>query len=97
MHTLSGRQARYLRALGHHLKPVVTVGKNEVDEAVRLEVDRQLAVHELIKVKILDNCLLDRREVAPLLAEAADAAVAQVLGRVILLYRPAEEPRIQLP
>ncbi|HEX9777768.1 MAG TPA: ribosome assembly RNA-binding protein YhbY [Geopsychrobacteraceae bacterium] len=97
MKTLRGKQARYLRGLGHHLKPVVMVGKDEVNEAVIAATEEALAVHELIKVKLQEGCLSDRKQVAEELAAATDAAVAQVMGGTILLYRPGEEPKITLP
>jgi RNA-binding protein len=94
---LSGKQKRFLRALGHGLKPVITVGKGEVNEALTRETADALASHELVKVKILESCLMDRHEVAEELAAACEAEVAQVLGRTILLYRQAREPKIELP
>lgn len=94
---LSGKQNRYLRGLGHHLKPIVFVGKEEVNEAVIQATDEALQAHELIKVKLQDGCLSDRKDVATDLAAATGAAVAQVLGKSILLYRPAVEPKINLP
>ncbi len=94
---LSGKQKRFLRALGHPLKPVVTVGKGEVNEALVKETDDALASHELIKVKILESCLLDRFEVAEELAAACQADVAQVIGRTLLLYKKGKELKIELP
>jgi RNA-binding protein len=94
---LSGKQKRYLRGLGHALKPVIMVGKGEITEALVKETVDALASHELIKVKILESCLSGRNEVAADLAAASDSEVAQILGRTILLYRRAEEPKIELP
>ena len=94
---LTGKQARHLRALGHHLQPVVMIGKNELDPRVIEELDKQLSAHELVKIRILDSCLTDRRELAPMLAAATGAGVAQIVGRTLLLYRPAETPVIKLP
>jgi len=94
---LTGKQNRYLRGLGHHLKPVVFVGKEEVNDAVIRAVEESLEAHELIKVKLQDGCLTDRKEVAEELAAATGAAIAQILGKIILLYRPAKEPAISLP
>ncbi len=94
---LTGKQKRFLRALGHSLKPVVNVGKSEVSEALIKETTIALDAHELIKVKLLDSCIMDRNEVAVLLAEGCTADVAQVLGRTILLYRQAKEPKLELP
>jgi RNA-binding protein len=94
---LTGKQKRYLRGLGHSLKPVVLVGKAEVTEALVGETTEALSFHELIKVKVLESCMIDKREVAETLAEQCEAEVAQILGRTILLYRKAKEPKIELP
>jgi len=94
---LKGKQVRFLRGLGHHLKPVVMIGKDEISDKLLEAVQEALAAHELIKVKIQEGCLLDRREVAEILAEKTSAAVVQILGRTILLYHPAEERKIELP
>ena len=95
--SLSGKQVRFLRGLGHHLKPVVMIGKEELSEAVIAAADEALQKHELIKVKLQEGCLTDRAEVADALAEATGACVAQVLGRSILLFRESPERVITLP
>lgn len=97
MKKLSGKQARYLRGLGHHLKPVVMIGKEEVNEAVIAATEEALTAHELIKVKLQEGCLSDRKEVAEELAETTGSVIAQILGGTILLYREGKEPEIKLP
>lgn len=94
---LTGKQKRFLRALGHNLKPVIQIGKKELDEGLLAETEAALAHHELIKVKLLESCLLDRREASDELAAACGAEVAQLLGRTFLLYRLAEQPKLALP
>jgi len=94
---LTGKQKRFLRGLGHNLKPVITVGKGEINDAIIKETGEALAAHELIKVKILESCMLDRDEVAQALATACSAEVAQILGRTLLIYRAAAEPKLELP
>lgn len=94
---LSGKQKRFLRGLGHSLKPVIMIGKNEINDTVISETDTALATHELIKVRVLESCATDRHEVADSLAAACKADVAQLLGRTILIYRQGDEPKIELP
>lgn len=94
---LSGRQKRFLRSLGHHLKPVVMVGKEELNTAVVSATDEALEAHELIKIKVQDGCLSDRGDIAEQLAQATGAAVVQILGKNILLYRQADEAELMLP
>ena len=50
--TTSPADKKYLRALGHQLKPVVTVAGNGLPKNVVTEVDRALRDHELIKIKL---------------------------------------------
>lgn len=95
---LTGKQRRHLRALGHHLDPVVQLGKGGLTEGVTAAVGEALDQHELIKIRLGTECPDDRDEVAKALATSLSAAVAQTLGRTILLYRRhPKEPKIALP
>lgn len=94
---LTGKQKRHLRALGHSLKPIIQIGKKEIEEALINEVNAALDHHELVKVKLLESCMLDKHESSEMLAKACNAQVAQILGKTFLLYRPAATPVIVLP
>ncbi|MDD2852336.1 MAG: ribosome assembly RNA-binding protein YhbY [Desulfuromonadaceae bacterium] len=91
---LTGKQKRHLRALGHKLKPLIQIGKKEIEEALIAETNASLDHHELVKVKLLESCLLDRHEASAALADACKADVAQILGRTFLLYRATTPPVI---
>lgn len=86
-----GKERRALRALGHHLRPVVQIGQQGVSPAVVEATSEALDTHELIKVKVLESAPQDRFETARALAEATSSELVQVLGRTLLLYRPAPE------
>ena len=94
---LTGKQARHLRGLGHSLRPAVMIGRQEITATAIAALDASLAAHELVKVKIQEGCMIDRNEVAATLAAETGAGIAQILGKTILLYRPAETPVIKLP
>lgn len=94
---LTGKQKRYLRVLGHSLKPLVLIGKREIEDSLVNEVNAALDHHELIKIKLQENCSLDRHESSDMLAKACNAEIAQILGKTFLLYRPAKKPVIVLP
>lgn len=95
---LSGKQRRHLRALAHHLDPVVQLGKHGLTESAEQAIDEALERHELIKIKLLTECPEDRDDVAERLAPRVAAHVAQTMGRTILLYRRhPKKPVIQLP
>ena len=92
---LTGKQRRHLRGLSHPLRVIVQVGKGGVDDGLVAAVDRALADHELVKVKVGEG---DRHEVADTLAAKTNSEVAQVLGNVVVLYRAdPEKPKIALP
>ncbi len=77
-----------LRAAGHHLSPVVQVGKEGVTDAVLRQIDQALHDHELVKVKVGTETPDDRFGSADaLLAGSEGAQLAQILGRTMLLYR----------
>ena len=42
---LTGKQKRHLRGLGHGLKPVVLIGKKELDAGLIQETNAALACH----------------------------------------------------
>ncbi len=94
---LTGKQNRYLRGLGHGLNPYVMIGKHHLSDDVIKATDEALIAHELVKVRIQEGCLEDRKIVAAELADATGSAVVQVLGKTFLLYRPSDEPAITLP
>ena len=98
---LAGRQLRYLRGLGHHLKPLVMLGREGLSENVITSADAVLRAHELVKVKIGNGCLLDRREAADMVAQRTDAEIVQILGKTFLLFRAnpdrSDDQRIKLP
>lgn len=95
---LTGKQARHLRALGHHLDPVVHLGKDGVTEALARAIDQALTDHELVKVKLNPEAPDERHDAAESLATTLHAEVAQVLGRTFLLYRRHPSlPKINLP
>ena len=98
---LTGKQLRYLRGLGHHLKPLVMLGREGINDNVIKAADAVLTAHELVKVKIGNGCPLERREAADTVAAGTGSAIVQILGKTFLLFRANPdrdaEHRIKLP
>lgn len=95
---LTGKQRRYLRSLGHDLKPIVQVGKHGIDDGVVAAVEQALADHELVKLRLGETAGLDRHDAARAIAHRTGSEVAQVLGNTLLLYRARpDDPTIVLP
>ena len=92
----TGELRRKLRAHGHALSPIVQVGKAGVTDGLVKQVAQALADHELVKVKVLGECPLDRFEVADRLDLEPGVDVVQIVGRVVLLYtRHPQKPRYE--
>lgn len=95
---LTGKQKRFLRAMGSELDPIVQIGKAGVVDSVIESAKEALAARELIKVRVLQNCADDPKEAIAKLSKAARAELVQVIGRNGLLYqRNHEKPKIELP
>lgn len=96
--TLTEKQRRYLRGLGHALKPVIHVGQAGASEAVIAETARALHDHELIKVRVSGLSREARDEALDSLAARTGSEMVGRIGHTALLYqRHPERPRILLP
>jgi RNA-binding protein len=95
---LSKGQLRFLKTLGHSLDPIVHLGKEGITDALVRGLVTQLATHELVKVRMLQEAPGDRKLLAPELATAAAAVLVQLIGRTALYFRPnPKAARIELP
>ena len=94
---INGKQRSYLKGLGMKEPVIIHLGKASLTPELTQNVDEALAARELVKIGILKNCDDDPNEIADTLAARTHADVVQVIGRKIVLYRPAKEPKIVLP
>jgi RNA-binding protein len=94
---LTPAQRQYLKGLAHPLSPVVIIGEKGLSEAVVKEIDRALNAHELIKIKAGSDEKETRYQWLEEICQKVDASPVQQIGKVLVVYRPAEKPAIQLP
>ena len=82
-----------LKAIAHHLNPIVTIGNLGLSTSVIAELNRAISDHELIKVRlnIVDRKL--RVEFVKEVSRLLNAKIVQQVGKVVVLYRPNEETR----
>lgn len=93
----SGSHRRRLRALAHHLEPLVQVGKEGVSPAVLRATDQALTDHELVKVRLPQVDKAERTAMAEALSQGTQSTLAGVTGRVAILYRRhPEKPQIEI-
>ena len=86
--SLSPRQRAQLKARAHALEPVVQVGQARASEAVRAEVERALTANGLIKVRLNGADRESRAELRDTFCAQTGAAAVQMVGRILILWRP---------
>ncbi|BAL84032.1 hypothetical protein SELR_23240 [Selenomonas ruminantium subsp. lactilytica TAM6421] len=96
--SLTGKQKSFLRSMGQKLEPVVMMGKEGVTPTVVEAAREAIKKRELIKVRVLQNCMEEPEDAITMLAERADVNLVQIIGRNGLLFkRNYDKPKIELP
>ncbi len=88
---LAHEQRLVLRAQAHRLHPIVRLGSAGLSSAALQEIDRALRSHALIKVRATGTQRADREVLSRAIAEQLNAAQVQVIGNIVVLYRPIPE------
>jgi RNA-binding protein len=94
---LNSKQTSHLRALSHNLNPVVMIGNNGLTEQVLREIEVSLNAHELIKIKVFGDDRELRKSLLETIYEKTGAAPVHHIGKQLVIYRPADKPKIILP
>jgi RNA-binding protein len=89
---LTSAQRKRLRGLAHDLHPLVHVGKDGLSEAALSQIDRELALHELIKVRFLAE-KDEKRSHAHEIEGRLHCGLAGIVGHVAVFYRPHSDPK----
>lgn len=83
------RKAHSLSA--HRLNPVVLLGSAGLTPAVLQEIDRALSAHGLIKVRLAGAERDERSALAATITDALSCGQVQLIGAMLVLYRPKPE------
>lgn len=95
---LTSKQRAYLKSISNKLDSVFQIGKSGLSASLISQVDDYLRVHEIMKIRVLDNSLYTAKEAAAEIAQAIEADVVQVIGSIGILYKKnKKEPVIKLP
>ena len=88
---LTSTQRRALRTRAHSLHPVVMIGDTGLSATVLNEIDRNLASHELIKIRVFSAQHAMRAQWLGEICATLRAAPVQHIGKVLVVYRPLPE------
>ena len=92
---MNNRQRAYLSGLASKQQAIFQIGKASLTPEIVSAVSDALEKRELIKGRVLPES--SPREIAELLAERTRSQVVRVIGKKIVLYRPAKKPVLKLP
>ncbi|MBV7435569.1 ribosome assembly RNA-binding protein YhbY [Cardiobacteriaceae bacterium TAE3-ERU3] len=95
---LNKAQIRHLKALAHHLQPVILIGSNGITDAVDKEINNALISHELIKVKLGNLDDTEQAKMIEHISTEQHAECVQKIGHTAVFFRRnPEKPKIELP
>ena len=90
---LTKQQLSWLRSQAHGLAPLLQIGKAGVTDAFVQQLEDALERQELVKVRVGKLVEVDGAAVAA----QVDAQLVQKVGRMLVFFRRAEEPKLELP
>ncbi|ADO83489.1 ribosome assembly RNA-binding protein YhbY [Ilyobacter polytropus] len=84
---LNSKQRDFLRKEAHDLDPIVRIGKDGMSHNLVESFLQAIESRELIKVKILQNSEVDKKEVAFELAEKTGSELVGIIGKTLIFYK----------
>lgn len=84
-----------MRSKAHHLHPIFQIGKNGINDELLKQIGEALEKRELIKISLLQNTDEEAADVASAVEETIDAKAVQIIGRVIVLFKPSSQEKYQ--
>jgi RNA-binding protein len=92
------KQRAFLKSLANGIETIFQVGKSAVTPDLVSAIDAALEKRELIKIGILNNCMMDIREVADIISERTQSETVQIIGKKIIIFRQSKTNKvIELP
>ena len=89
---LTPKQKAYLKSLAQKEKAVFQIGKEGLSDNLLTDVLNYLNKHELIKISILQNSMVDKDEAIEFFEDAGIEFV-QFIGRVLVLYKHSDNAK----
>ncbi|MBQ6037031.1 MAG: ribosome assembly RNA-binding protein YhbY [Lachnospiraceae bacterium] len=90
---MTSKQRAHLKSLAMNLDAVFSVGKDSLTDRMIEAIGEHLEANELMKVSVLKNCADDPRELAAAIGEATQSEVVQVIGKKMVFYKQARDPK----
>ena len=89
---LTPKEKAYLKSLAQKEKATFQIGKEGLSDNLLTDVLNYLNKHELIKISILQNSMVDKDEAIEFFEDASIEFV-QFIGRVLVLYKHSDNAK----
>jgi len=80
-------EKKALKAAGHNLKPVITIGMNGLSESLLSEFEKTIDHHELIKIRIRISDKSSRKELIEELCDKSKSQIVSTVGSTAVVFR----------
>lgn len=92
---MTPKERSFLRAKANGLKPIVNVGKGNVNQNLLSEIDTALFHNELIKIALLKSATVTVAESIESITAALGCECVSSIGSKIVLYRESDKEGIE--
>lgn len=91
---ITTKQRSKLKAMANSLKPMVTVGKDELTENVLKEIETALYHHELVKVASLQSCEISAKDMCSITCDKLKCEAVLCVGNRFVVYKRSDKKEI---
>ena len=81
-----------LKALAHHLKPSVNIGKDGLSDGVVQSILEILETHELIKIKFQKN-KDSKNAISNDIVNQTKSTKVSIIGNTLIIYKKSSKPK----
>ena len=92
---ITTKQRSKLKAMANTLRPLVTIGKEELTENVVKEIETALYHHELVKVAALQSCDTPAKVMCQEVCKILSAEPVLCVGNRFVVYRRSDKENIE--
>lgn len=88
---MTGKERSEFKARANRLQALSTIGHEGLSAAFIEDLSQLLFHHELVKINVLDTCVIPMNELIQELLEQTGAAFIQQIGRKITIYKESNK------
>lgn len=84
-----------LKAISQNLRPVLNIGKENLNENSIVEIENYLRKNEIMKIKLLNSSEEDPKELMSLICEKLGAEPVLVVGKTLIIYKFSKQKGVK--